>query len=120
AADLQSGAVTVSAAGLPPIAGETDFDGWRRIDLRERLTAAPGRERAKLPTREAQLEAAADTCLELPPLETGAASGIGPAAPTTILFGTESGGAELVADELARAFGEGADLVVRDLAEVRA
>ncbi|WP_024356095.1 cytochrome P450 [Leucobacter chironomi] len=120
AADLQSGAVTVSAAGLPPIAGETDFDGWRRIDLRERLTAAPGRERAKLPTREAQLEAAADTGLELPPLETGTASGIGPAAPTTILFGTESGGAELVADELARAFGEAADLVVRDLAEVRA
>src|SRR5690606_13685151 len=40
AADLQSGAVTASAPGLPSIDGETDFDGWRRIDLRERLTAA--------------------------------------------------------------------------------
>ncbi|QZY50621.1 cytochrome P450 [Leucobacter tenebrionis] len=120
AADLQSGAVTASAPGLPSIDGETDFDGWRRIDLRERLTAAPGRERAKLQSREAQLEAAGDASLELPPLDAGGVAEIGAEVPTTILFGTESGGAELVADELSRLFGEAADVRVRDLGDVRA
>ncbi len=119
-ADLQSGAVTVAASGLPELEDEIDFDGWRRIDLRERLTAAPGRERAKLPTRAAQLEAAVDTSLELPPLETDAAAAIGAGVPTTILFGTESGGAELVADELSRMFDDDADVEVRDLAETSA
>ncbi|WP_075201035.1 cytochrome P450 [Leucobacter celer] len=119
-ADLQSGAVAVTAPGLPEVAGETDFDGWRRIDLRERLTAAPGRERAKLPSREAQLAAAGDESLELPPLQAGSAAAIGAGVPTTILFGSESGGAELVADELARMFGEDADVEVRDLAQTSA
>lgn len=120
AADLQSGAVAVGAPGLPGVEGETDFDGWRRIDMRERLTAAPGRERAKLPSREAQLAAARDEHLELPPLRTAAPAEIGAGVPTTILFGTESGGAELVADELARMLGADADVEVRDLAETTA
>ncbi|MFV0433478.1 MAG: cytochrome P450 [Leucobacter sp.] len=129
AADLQSGAVpagasdaagTSAARGLEAIEGTVDFDGWRRIDLRERLSAAPGRERAKIPTREAQLEAANDPSLELAPLQTGDAAAIGAGVPTTILFGTESGGAELVADELSRMFGDDADVEVRDLGETAA
>ncbi|WP_245907416.1 flavodoxin domain-containing protein [Leucobacter massiliensis] len=134
AADVHAGAVgtrvTGSAAsgeggsgaavtGLPPIDGETGFEGWRRIDLRERLTAAPGRSRAKLRGREALLAAARDETLELPPLAETAAL-IGAGVPTTILFGTESGGAELVAEELARACGDGADVEVRDLAQTSA
>lgn len=94
-----------------------DFDGWRRIDLRERLTAAPGRERAKLRTREEQLAAANDASLELPTVESTSHTGLG-GMPVTILFGTESGSAELVADELSRLFEPGADVQVTDLAEV--
>lgn len=125
--DLISGAVTISAKGLEAASvtnGAVDFDGWRRIDLRERLTAAPGRERAKLASRAALLEAAADLSLVLPTAaregERSASGGV----PTTILFGTESGGAELVAEELRRLLcadaDADADVVVRDLAETSA
>lgn len=120
-ADLQSGAVTTTAPGLPPLATEIGFEGWRRIDLRERLTAAPGRERTKLATRAAQLEAAADATLELPPLPDAVVGangdGFSPGIGTTVLFGTESGGAELVAEELRRLFSDDADVEVRDLGE---
>ena len=42
---------------------------------------------------------------------------LGRTQPLTILFGTESGGAELVAEELRRALGDGADIEVADLAD---
>ena len=69
-------------SGLRPRDGRTvrdeiDFDGWRRIDLRERLGAAPGRERAKLPTRDAQLEAAGDLDLVLPDADRDGTTSLG-------------------------------------------
>ena len=114
AEDIAAGRVAVGAAGLGARPGEVDFDGWRRIDLRERLGAAPGRERAKLPTRQAQLEAAADTDLELP-VDEAATQSLGAGVPVSILFATESGGAELVSEELRRVLGEEADVRVHDL-----
>jgi cytochrome P450/flavodoxin len=116
AEDVASGAVPVAAAGLGDLAGETDFDGWRRIDLRERLGAAPGRERAKLASRAALLEAARDDALTLPD-EPAPGAALSTEQPVTILFATESGGAELVAQELERVLGEAADVRVRDLAD---
>ena len=114
--DVRAGAVEVSREGLAAHDDAIDFDGWRRIDLRERLGAAPGRERVKLRTRAAMLEAASDDSLELP--EIVAAEALAASVPVTILFGTESGGAELVAEELFRMLGDDADAEVRDLAEL--
>lgn len=137
--DVRAGSVQIAdSAERAPHAGDhgsgqagdhagnhVDFDGWRRIELRERLGAAPGRERVKLRTREEMLEAAADHTLELPEVVVG--DTLRPTMPVTILYGTESGGAELVADELQRLLGGssgsadasvGADVEVRDLAEV--
>ncbi|MEJ1090863.1 cytochrome P450 [Microbacterium istanbulense] len=112
--DIAGGRVGTGAEGLPVQAGEVDFDGWRRIDVRERLGAAPGRERAKLRTRAAQLEAAGDTQLLLPTEKT-VETRLGADLPVSILFATESGGAELVAEELRRALGEAGDVRVFDL-----
>ncbi len=101
---------------LARVGTSVDFDGWRRIDLRERLSAAPGRERAKLRTVADMLTAARDhelALVEQDPQVTGAAS---VDVPVTVIFGTESGGAELVAGELAELLGD--DVRVVDLAEV--
>lgn len=117
AEDVAAGTVGTSAPGVADREGETDFDGWRRIDVRERLGAAPGRERAKLATRNAQLEAARDLDLVVPVADRETTSPLGEGRPLTILFGTESGGAELVAEELRRVLGESADIEVADLAE---
>lgn len=114
--DVRAGAVQVRRLGLAERAGSVDFDGWRRIDLRERLGAAPGRERVKLRSRASMLEAARDLSLELP--EVLATEALAASVPVTILFGTESGGAELVAEELRRMLGDDADAEVRDLAEM--
>lgn len=117
AEDLETGAVAIAAPGLPAQAGETDFDGWRRIDLREQLGAAPGRSRAKLRTAAEMLAAAGDATVPLPAIERETdAAGTG-GAPVTVLFGTESGGAELVAEELRRVLGGRAEVTVQDLAE---
>ncbi|MGM1029360.1 MAG: cytochrome P450 [Actinomycetota bacterium] len=117
AEDLDSGAVSLGAAGLEPRPAEIGFDGWRRIDVLERLGAAPGRERAKLKAVERMLEVAADSGIPLPELaEEGSGSGGG--LPVTVLYGTESGGAELVADELRRALADRAEVDMRDLADV--
>ncbi|MFD4423146.1 cytochrome P450 [Agromyces sp. NPDC058484] len=115
--DLAAGRITAQKAGMEPHAGAVDFDGWRRIDVRETLGAAPGRSRAKLRTREELLDAARDRDIPLPGVRAvestaGAASG----QPITILFGTESGGAELVADDL-RHHLAGRDVEVVDLAD---
>lgn len=118
AADVQSGLVVPRRSGLAAPANSVNFEGWRRIDVRERLGAAPGRERAKLRTRADLLRAAADTQLELPAAAIHSAhSGFG-AVPTTVLFGTESGGAELVAEELRSLFDADADLQVSDLDDI--
>ncbi|WP_306232073.1 cytochrome P450 [Agrococcus beijingensis] len=122
AEDLETGAVPIGAPGLPEVAGEIGFDGWRRIDVREQLGAAPGRSRAKLRGVAAMLEAAADDTIPLPEITavadaSGDAGSVG-RAPVTVLFGTESGGAELVAEELRRTLAARADVVVQDLADI--
>lgn len=89
-----------------------DFDGWRRIDVREKLGAAPGRERAKLRSVGEMLDAARDLELRLPARD--ASPDVASDLPVTVLFGTESGGAELLAGELAEILG--GDVIVRDLA----
>jgi flavodoxin len=115
--DLRSGARPGARTGLARHGGATDFDGWRRIDLRERLGAAPGRDRAKLRTRAELLAASRDVGLELPARVPEDTARFGAAGPVTVLFGTESGGAEMVADDLRRALGDDAE--VRDLANTR-
>lgn len=105
--------------GLELSASEVGFDGWRRIDMREQLGAAPGRTRAKLRTHEDLLAAARDTAMALPDADRaqGASAADGGGQPVTVLFGTESGGAELVADDLRTYLAGRADVEVRDLAE---
>lgn len=114
--DVSSGAVPVGRPGIDAYEGATDFDGWRRIDVAETLGAAPGRRRAKLRTVEAMLAAARDASIALPEVEE-VAVGEGGGVPVTILFGSESGGAELVAEDLAQHLGGRADVVVLDLAD---
>ena len=116
AEDIEAGAVPLGATGLASKERETGFDGWRRIDVLERLGAAPGRERAKLRSVARMLQVAADHGIPLPELAAeDRASGGG--LPVTVLFGTESGGAELVADELHRSLADRAEVEVRDLAD---
>jgi cytochrome P450/NADPH-dependent glutamate synthase beta subunit-like oxidoreductase/flavodoxin len=117
AADL--GAVTRGRPGFPAVETEVGFEGWRRIDVRERIGAAPGRTRAKLRTHEDLLAAARDAAIALPEAEADDAAVIqGAGIPVTVLFGTESGGAELVADDLRAHLSGAADVEVLDLAEM--
>jgi len=120
--DIASGAVTTNRPGrnaLPSVPGVVDFDGWRRIDLRETMGAAPGRVRAKLRTRAELLAAAADLTLVLADSDSDTdATSSAVDVPITIAYGTESGGAELVAEDLGRRFGERADVKIVDLAEI--
>ncbi|WP_413319024.1 cytochrome P450 [Agrococcus sp. 1P02AA] len=118
AADLDAGALALGAPGLPSREDEVAFDGWRRIDLLERLGAAPGRSRAKLRERAAMLAAAVDEQIPLPRIVPEATGAGGGSLPVTVLFGTESGGAELVAEELRRTLSARADVAVQDLADV--
>ncbi|MCI9888396.1 cytochrome P450 [Micrococcales bacterium 31B] len=118
--DAAAGRVGSGAPGWSGDPDETDFDGWRRIDVRETLGAAPGRTRAKLGTRAALVAAARDTSIELPEVTPLVAGGGGGDLPLTVWFGTESGGAELVSEELSQALGDRAAVEVRDLAEVEA
>lgn len=108
---------TPERPGIEPSADAVDFTGWLRIDLRERLGAAPGRARAKLRSRAELLAAAADRSL-VPQAPAPAAAGLAHDGPVTVLFATESGGAELAADELHRLLGgEGADVRLVDVAD---
>ncbi|HWS51561.1 MAG TPA: cytochrome P450 [Microbacterium sp.] len=119
--DVASGAVKVSAPGidaLGDLGSRVDFDGWRRIDLRETLGAAPGRVRAKLRTADALHEAAADVTIPLPEIAAEGSAADGGDIPVTVLYGTESGNAELVAEDLARHLAGRADVRVADLGEL--
>lgn len=116
--DIETGAITLGAAGLAQRDGEVAFDGWRRIDILEQLGAAPGRSRAKLRGIAEMLAAAGDTSIPLPEVAAATDASGGGGAPVTVLFGTESGGAELVAEELRRALAGRADVEVHDLADV--
>lgn len=120
--DLASGAITGGAEGIDALdlPVRVDFDGWRRIDVRETLSAAPGRVRAKLRTLDDLRAAATDLSILLPAADAsradvGGGEGCGP---VTILFGTESGNAELVAEDLARHLGDRADTRIIDLGDL--
>lgn len=120
--DLSSGALGVGSAGLDALPGlphAIDFDGWRRIDARETLGAAPGRVRAKLTSSEDLIATARDRSIVLPEVsDHGMTDAAGPGIPLTIVFGTESGNAELVAEDLARHLADRAAVEVRDLADL--
>ncbi|WP_144720111.1 cytochrome P450 [Agrococcus jejuensis] len=114
--DLSTGAVPIGRPGVADFDGATDFDGWRRIDVAETLAAAPGRRRAKLRTIDALRAVAADASIALPEIGAVADAAGGVGVPVTILFGTESGGAELVAEDLAQHLAGRTDVAVVDLA----
>lgn len=116
--DLGSGRITVGKDAWQPSVDSVDFDGWRRIDIRETLGAAPGRSRSKLRTHAELLAAARDRRIPLPVVQPeGHTAATGRGRTVTILFGTESGGAELVADELSRHLSGRCDVDVTDLAD---
>lgn len=120
AAEVTAGSISTSAAGIEPNENATDFNGWRRIDLKERLGAGVGRCRAKIRTRAELLAAARDGSLDeqLTVASASAAKDLAPDVPVSIFFGTESGNAELVAEELGTFLGERSDLAISDLATV--
>ena len=109
---------TAAPDGFTPPAHAVDFTGWRRIDLLERLGAAPGRVRAKLLSRSEQLAAAARTDLALPEASPDHGRASAGNRPVSILFATESGGAELAAEELRRRLGPDADVRLLDASRV--
>ena len=121
AADI--GASSRDSFAYAPPAGATDFTGWQRIDRAERLAAAAGRVRAKFTSVEAMLAAANDPRFDPPVDEASAATMLRlPAEGVTILVGSDSGNAELTADQLASELrgasqGGGSDtpITVRDL-----
>ena len=119
AEDIASGSVGVGRDGLPASGTAVDFDGWRRIDVAEVRGAAPGRTRAKLRTLEDLLAAARDQATLLPASGRAEAEvSSGDKVPLTILFGTESGGAELIAEDLRQHLVGRADVLIADLADV--
>ena len=120
AAEVAAGSISTGAAGVDPHENATDFNGWRRIDLKERLGAGAGRCRAKIRTRSELLDAARDASLDeqITVASGSAAKELAPGVPVTILFGTESGNAELVAEELGTFLGERSDLEISDLATI--
>ncbi|WP_064485779.1 cytochrome P450 [Brevibacterium linens] len=120
AAEVNAGSMTTGASGVTPHAKATDFASWRRIDLKERLGAGPGRCRSKITSRTELMAAAGDLSLDESLTDTSANSseGLAPGLPVTVLFGTESGNAELVAEEIGTFLGDRDDLEITDLAEV--
>lgn len=121
AEDFLAAGVRSARAGAAVFAApeySVDFAAWRRIDLRERMDAAPGRVRAKIRSRDALLAAAKDTSVVLPTVDEVAGAITDLAFPVAIVFASESGGAELVAEDLARRFGDGDRVSVTDIADV--
>ena len=123
-------------AGLADaLSGATDYATWQTIDAHETRHAAEGRVRRKITdpqelrivTRGAFGIPAAALSSPIPADGEGSGSGEGPSSgcpfsggglpsePVTILFGTESGNAELVAEELAGTLGRAMDVRTVDL-----
>ncbi|RBP61493.1 cytochrome P450 [Brevibacterium sanguinis] len=122
AAEVSAGTISTGAEGLEPHAQATDFVGWRRIDHRECLEAGPERCRAKITTWDGLLDVARDDSIDMSEPRTSAGARHDPllsGVPLTILFGTESGNAELVAEEIGMLFGDRDDVEVADLSSIR-
>jgi cytochrome P450/NADPH-dependent glutamate synthase beta subunit-like oxidoreductase/flavodoxin len=119
AAEVNTGSISTGAAGISPHDDATDFEAWRRIDLKERLGAGVGRCRSKITSRTELMKVARDRSLDESLTATSAneAGDLAPGVPLTILFGTESGNAELVAEEIGAFLGDRDDLEISDLAE---
>lgn len=104
------------------LAKATTYDGWLLIDAHEARKAAPGRVREKI-TDAYELRLIAGSALSLPQdnntTATAADESKAAGEPITIAFGTESGNAELVAEELASQLGSRGDVRVVDLASIR-
>lgn len=115
--DLTRGRISATRPGAEPHVDAVDFDGWRRIDLAEQLRAPIGRSRAKLATLAEMLDIARDTSIALPEITARDDAASDEGMPITIWFGTESGGAELVADDLKQLLAARAQAEVRDLAD---
>ncbi|MGC2942163.1 cytochrome P450 [Brevibacterium sp. FAM 24638] len=122
AAEVAAGAISTGAPGIDPQDNATDFEGWRRVELRERLDAEQGRCRAKITSRDELLAIARDSSLDgqLTATTVNTNAYLDPGVPVTILFGTESGNAELVAEELGGMLGQLEDVEVSDLATTSA
>jgi cytochrome P450/flavodoxin len=99
----------------------TSYDGWLVIDAHERQNAAPKRVREKVGSHR-DLQMIAGSALWLPELDgtrmskdaDGGATG---REPLTVVFGTESGNSELVAEELARSLADTHEVGIVDLTE---
>ncbi|MEC4768986.1 cytochrome P450 [Halomonas sp. CUBES01] len=118
-ADIAAGEVRCQRDGLVPHSGATDIDGWRRIDHLERMQPPLGRVRTKLATLEALLAAARDESLVVEydaQRTTDGGDRLGDLT-ISILFGTESGNAELVAEELEYSLDGRCAVSVADLAD---
>ena len=123
AEDIAVGDLVVTGPDRPeyePPAEATTFDQWRRIDLAERLAATPGRVRSKLVSLQEMLDAARNEDLVVPIDDSSDTTEVTlPAEGITILVGTESGNAELVAEALVEEMREGGDIKAVDLGEIR-
>jgi Sulfite reductase, alpha subunit (flavoprotein) len=111
----------VRAARCPPGPPSRDLTAsWTSTDGAASICAngsalRRAAERAKLRTIDDMLAAARDPGLRLPADDVSDVEAVASGIPVSVLFGTESGGAELVAGELAELFGD--DVLVRDLAD---
>ncbi|MDJ1369782.1 cytochrome P450 [Gulosibacter molinativorax] len=103
------------------LAKATTYDGWLLIDAHEARQAKPGRVRGKI-TDERELRLIAGSALSLPRDRNASGSEVAQAGeqgePITIAFGTESGNAELVAEELAGHLANRHDVRVVDFASL--
>lgn len=117
---------TLSKPGLQAVedrlSSATSYDGWLLIDAHERGNAAPGRTREKVRDL-ADQRLLAGSALWLADNTGASATGDEPEAdivkePLTIVYGTESGNSELVAEELARSLKRTHAVTTLDLAEL--
>lgn len=95
------------------------YEGWLLIDAHETRNAAPGRIRGKVSDL-ATLRLIAGAALNIPRAddpEDRSSAATGDRQRVTVAFGTESGNAELVAEELRAALAATNDVTVIDLAQ---
>ncbi|ODC02294.1 monooxygenase [Terasakiispira papahanaumokuakeensis] len=118
--DIAAGEVTCTRSGMTPPVDATDIDGWWRIDHQERDQTAPDRVRTKLTTLEALLESARDESIVFERRTQGVVGdgkSLGDLS-VSVLFGTESGNAELVAEEIGQMLDGRCAVDVADLGDV--
>ncbi|MDK6274677.1 cytochrome P450 [Pseudoglutamicibacter cumminsii] len=120
ASEVSAGRISTGAAGIESDQEAVDFRAWKRIDLKEKMTARAGRCREKIVDWDALLETARDESLDTAEssVHSEADAELAVDQPISILYGTESGNAELVAEELAEFLSAQPDLEVKNLSEI--